>query len=233
MNTSDRDNTTPHKAAHYDVDVRKTVPFYDQFYSQTIDLVKSARPNAKVWLDTGCGTGWLVGEAFKHFPNTLFILADPSQSMLDEAKTKLTSLPPSQVRFLAPAGTENIALDDNTRPDVITTIQAHHYLDATIKRIATQKCYDMLADGGIYITFENIHPYTEQGVKIGFDTWKRYQLAQGRDEKTVDDHIKRFDKAYFPISVTTHIELLRECGFGAAELLWYSHMQAGFYAIKL
>jgi len=132
MNTSDRDNTTPHKAAHYDVDVRKTVPFYDQFYSQTIDLVKSARPNAKVWLDTGCGTGWLVGEAFKHFPNTLFILADPSQSMLDEAKTKLTSLPPSQVRFLAPAGTENIALDDNTRPDVITTIQAHHYLDATI-----------------------------------------------------------------------------------------------------
>jgi len=232
MNTNDQDNTTPHKAAQYDVHVRKTVPFYDQFYEQTIDLVKSAKPDVKVWLDTGCGTGWLVKEAHGVFPNTLFILADPSQSMLDEAKKKLASLPPSHVRFLAPVGTENIALDDNTRPDVITAIQCHHYLDAATRRIATQKCYDMLADGGIYITFENIHPFTAEGVRIGSDMWKRYQLSQGRDEKTVDDHISRFDKAYFPISATAHVELLKECGFGTAELLWYSNMQAGFYAIK-
>ncbi|MFC1998563.1 class I SAM-dependent methyltransferase [Chloroflexota bacterium] len=232
MNKNEQDNTTPHKAAHYDVDVRKTVPFYDEFYSQTIDLVKSARPDAKVWLDTGCGTGWLVSEASKHFPNTLFILADPSQSMLDKAKKKLATLPPSQVKFLPPAGTDNIALDDNTKPDVITAIQCHHYLDAATRRIATQKCYDMLSVGGIYITFENIHPYTDEGIKIGSDMWKRYQLSQGRDEKTVDDHIKRFNKAYFPISVIAHVELLKECGFSAVELLWYSHMQAGFYAIK-
>jgi len=232
MNENERDNTTPHKAAHYDVHVRKTVPFYDLFYSQTIDLVKSARPDVGTWLDTGCGTGWLVKEAFAHFPNALFILADPSQSMLDEAKAKLASLPPSQVKFLAPAGTENIALDEGTRPDVITAIQCHHYLDAATRRIATQKCYDMLTDGGIYITFENIHPNTAEGVKIGSDGWKRYQLAQGRDEKTVDDHINRFNKAYFPISATAHIQLLQKCGFAAAELLWYSHMQAGFYAIK-
>jgi hypothetical protein len=25
---------------------------------------------------------------------------------------------------------------------------------------------------------------------------------------------------------------LTECGFGTAELFWYSQMQAGFYAIK-
>jgi tRNA (cmo5U34)-methyltransferase len=232
MNKSDQDNTTPHKSAHYDVDVRKTVPFYDQFYSQTIDLVKSAGPNAKVWLDTGCGTGWLVKQAYDVFPNTLFILADPSQSMLDEAKTKLASLPSSQIKMLPPAGTEGIALDGNTRPDVITAIQCHHYLDAATRSIATQKCYDMLADGGIYITFENIHPYTSEGVRIGSDIWKRYQLSQGRDEKTVSEHLKRFDKAYFPISATAHIELLKECGFSVVELFWYSHMQAGFYAFK-
>jgi len=232
MNKSNQDNTTPHKAAQYDVDVRKTVPFYDQFYSQTIDLVKSAKPDAKVWLDTGCGTAWLVKQAYDDFPDTLFVLTDPSQSMLDEAKTKLTSLPSTQVRFLTPAGTENIALDDSTRPDVITAIQCHHYLDAQTRRIATQKCYDMLADGGIYITFENIYPNTAEGVRISSAMWKRYQLSQGRDEKTVDDHIKRFDKAYFPITVTVHIELLKECGFTTTEILWYSHMQAGFYAIK-
>lgn len=232
MNVNEQDNTTPHKAAHYDVDVRKTVPFYDQFYSQTIDLVKSAKPNVRTWLDTGCGTGSLIKEAFVHFPNTLFILADPSQSMMDEAKKKLALLPQSQVRLLPPVGTESIALDNNTKPDVITAIQCQHYLDAATRRNATQKCYDMLTDGGIYITFENVHPYTPEGIKIGFSVWKRYQLSQGRTEKTVNDHLKRFNKAYFPISATAHIELLSECGFAAAELLWYSHMQAGFYAVK-
>ncbi|MFC1978916.1 class I SAM-dependent methyltransferase [Chloroflexota bacterium] len=232
MNTNAQDNTTPHKAAHYDVDVKKTVPFYFLFYSQTINLVKSVKPNAKVWLDTGCGTGSLVKEAFEHFPSTLFILADPSRSMLDEAKRKLASLPPMQIKFLLPVGTENLELHDYTTPDIITAIQCHHYLDVQKRRIATQKCHDMLTDGGIYITFENIHPYTTEGVKINSDIWKRYQLSQGRDEKTVDDHLKRFDTIYFPISANAHIELLNECGFSAVELLWYSNMQAGFYAIK-
>jgi len=232
MNERERDNTTPHKAANYDVDVRKTVPFYDQFYCQTIDLVKSARPDVKVWLDSGCGTGWLVKEAYDNFPDTLFIPADPSLSMLDEAKKKLASLPPSQVKFLQPIGTENLVLDDYTRPDVITAIQCHHYLDETTRRIAVNKCYDMPTDGGIYIAFENIHPSTEQGIKIGLKRWKQYQLLHGRDENTISEHLKRFDTTYFPISGAAHIKLLEECGFAATELFWYSNMQAGFYAIK-
>ena len=232
MNINEQDNTTPHKAANYDVDVRKTVPFYDLFYSQTIDLVKSAKPDVKVWLDTGCGTGWLVSEAVAHFPETFFILADPSQSMLDEARKKLASLSPSHVRFVAPVGTQKLILDDNTEPDVITAIQCHHYLDAATRRIATKRCYELLTNGGIYITFENISPYTPAGIKIGSDRWRRYQLSQGRDEKTVNEHLERLDKAYFPISASAHIELLNECGFGASELFWFSNIQAGFYATK-
>lgn len=232
MNTNDRDNLTPHNAAQYDVDVRKAVPFFDLFYSQTIDMIKSARPEAEVWLDTGCGTGWLIKEAYTHFPNTHFILADPSQSMLDEAKIRLDSLPQSQIKILPPSGTENLALGDDTRLDVITAIQCHHYLDAATRRVATQRCYNALADGGIYVTFENIRPFTAEGIRLGSNIWKRYQLSQGRDEKTAENHIKRFDSAYLPISVAAHIKLLRECGFSAVELLWYSNMQAGFYAIK-
>jgi tRNA (cmo5U34)-methyltransferase len=232
MNMYNRDNLTPHKAEQYDVDVRKTVPFFDLFYEQTIDLVKSTKPDVKVWLDTGCGAGSLVSEAFAHFPITHFILADPSQSMLDEAQKRLVSLPQGQFRILPPAGTESLVLEDNTGPDVITAIQCHHYLDAATRHIATQKCHDMLTEGGTYITFENIHSFTANGVNIGLARWQDYQRSQGRDEKSVQYHRTRFNREYFPISVTAHIELLKECGFGVVELLWYSYMQAGFYAIK-
>jgi tRNA (cmo5U34)-methyltransferase len=45
-------------------------------------------------------------------------------------------------------------------------------------------------------------------------------------------HMARFDHEYFPISILEHLELLSEAGFSAVEILWASHLQAGFYALK-
>ncbi|MBU0566971.1 class I SAM-dependent methyltransferase [bacterium] len=226
------DNTTPHKAAEYDENIRKTVPFYDLFYSETIDLVKSINPEVEVWLDTGCGTGSFAKEAFIHFPGTVFILSDPSENMLLKAKQKLRSMPSSRIQFLDAAGTEEICLNSIKQPQVITAIQAHHYLNIDMRQTATQRCFDLLASNGVYVTFENIHPNSEEGVEIALRRWKRYQLSRGRGEKSVEKHGQRFNKAYFPISVDDHIKLLKKCRFRVAELFWYSHMQAGFYAIK-
>ena len=225
-------NTTPHTAAEYDSDIKKTVPFCDLFYSETIDLVRSVRPNVNVWLDTGCGTGTFVKEALTHFPSTVFIMSDPSENMLNEAKKKLSSIQPSRIQFIDAVGTENITPEGIKQPDVITAIQSHHYLDAGMRQVATQRCINLLAPGGIYVTFENIRPYSEEGVEIALKRWTRYQLSQGRDEKSVVEHRQRFNKAYFPISVEGHTKLLKKCGFRVAELFWYSHLQAGFYAIK-
>jgi tRNA (cmo5U34)-methyltransferase len=41
------DNTTPYNAREYDNNVRKTIPFYELFHAETIDLVKSLKPQAK------------------------------------------------------------------------------------------------------------------------------------------------------------------------------------------
>ena len=38
---------------------------------------------------------------------------------------------------------------------------------------------------------------------------------------------------YFPLTIGTHLELMRECGFQVAELIWMSYMQDGFMGIKL
>ena len=96
----------------------------------------------------------------------------------------------------------------------------------------TKVCYDLLNQGGTYVTFENIRPITEIGIEIGKRSWKSFQLSKGRDLKTVENHIKRFDTMFFPITVEEHISLLRGIGFNAVELLWYSCMQAGFYGVK-
>ena len=226
------DNTTPYRASEYDRKVRQTIPFYEMFHAETIDLIRLVKPEAKTWLDTGCGTGWLVDMALPLFPNTIFMLADPSKNMLCEAEKRLQKKAPGRIEFLDCVASENIQNNLSRQPDVITAIMCHHYLSQQIRQDATKTCFDLLGPGGIYVTFENIHPHCEKSVELGLERWKRFQVSQGRSIDVVGKHLERFGKSYFPITVSEHMNLLHKCGFSVVELFWYSQMQAGFYAIK-
>ena len=226
------DNVTPYTADEYNRNIVKTIPGYREFHQETIDLVKTVALEAAVWLDTGCGTGNLVDLAFPHFPRTVFLLADPSEKMLTQAKKRLRRIPAVRIRFLDPVGTEQIVNPLPQAPVVISAILCHHYFRPEQRRKAVQHCFNLLAQGGIYITFENIRPVSERGIAIGMERWKRFQLSQGRSMEVVEEHLKRFDQDYFPITIQEHLALLRETGFSVVELLRHSYMQAGFYAIK-
>ncbi|MGB9929210.1 MAG: class I SAM-dependent methyltransferase, partial [Methanosarcina sp.] len=186
----------------------------------------------KVWMDTGCGTGSLVSKAIEQFPDTKFFLLDPSQGMLDQAKEKLSSHSLKNLEFLGASPTQEFSRKLEAKPNVITAIQCHHYLNHENRAKATGVCYNLLKEGGAYITFENIRPLTEEGVEIGKRYWAKFQLTHGRTDTEIKEHLERFDREYFPITVEEHLELLRKTGFRVVELFWYSYMQAGFYCIK-
>jgi tRNA (cmo5U34)-methyltransferase len=223
------DNATAHSAATYDAQIRNTIPYYDVFHEQTINLIKATHFEPERWLDTGCGTGTLVDEALPWFPKTRFVLVDPSVQMLEAANTKLANQ--SQVEFLDASATQDLKLKKGEF-DVITAIQSHHYLQPKQREKATATCFKLLVEGGIFVTFENVKPFTVQGVAIGKEGWKQFQISHGRDSHTAEAHMKRFGVEYFPITVEEHLSLLREAGFSVVELLWYSYLQAGFYCIK-
>lgn len=223
-------NSTPHLPEDYDAQVIRTIPHYETIHGEVIDLILSLRCPPKVWLDTGCGTGAMVKRALRAIPDTQFVLVDPSPTMLEQARTRLA--PEPRVRFLEPCRTQDLLRKVDEAPDVITAVQCHHYLSREERAAAVQVCYDLLTKGGIFITFENIRPFTDVGTEIGKRKWGRFQVANGRVEAEVEAHLARFDTEYFPITVVEHLELLRRSGFRAVELLWYSNMQAGLYGVK-
>lgn len=223
-----KDNLTAHSSTEYDEQIIPTIPYYNLFYPTTFELVQSINGSPNVWLDTGCGTGNILTKAKKLFPATSFILADPSQTMIDLAKCKYKN--DSSINY-SMADTQSLDCADESI-DVITAIQCHHYLSEEARKDATKNCFRMLKKGGIYITFENIKPYTEQGVNISLKRWGSYQISQGRPPEKVQDHLNRYNKNYFPITVSDHLKLLSDIGFEVVEILWLTYMQAGFYAIK-
>lgn len=230
--TKPTQNATPHLPEDYDAQISRVLPYYSSFHQETIRLVRSLPTSPKIWMDTGCGTGSLVNKAINEFPGTKFLLLDPSEGMLEQAKQKLIPCPAESLEFLKASSTQEFYQELDEKPDVITAIQCHHYLSRESRARATDVCYNLLKEGGIYITFENIRPLTDEGITIGKRYWGSFQSARGRSEKEIQKHLERFDTEYFPITVEDHLKLLRETGFRTVELFWYSYMQAGFYCIK-
>ena len=111
---SSLDNATPYASGDYDVKVRQTIPFYEEFHRQTLARVRLIQPQPKFWLDTGCGTGYLVGRALEVFPKTHFVLADPSADMLTKARKRLHEYTQRVTFMELPTGPElNAALPIN------------------------------------------------------------------------------------------------------------------------
>jgi tRNA (cmo5U34)-methyltransferase len=223
-----KDNKTSQPAQEYDAGIRKTMPFYDYFHDSAIGLVEVIKPRPGAWLDTGSGTGAFIEKAATVFPGTSFTVADPSAAMMDIAKEKLAGI--ASCEFLL-AGSEMLGCADNSF-DVITAFLSHHYFDAETRRKATANCFRMLKKGGVYISFETILPDTEKGKQFGVECWRRAQLRLGKNEGSVDKYLGRFGVEFLPITLNNHFELLRDTGFSTVEILWFSGMQGGFYAIK-
>jgi len=227
------DKNIPHSVGKsYDASVPNIIPYYRAIQAEAIKLVKAAGINPQLWIDTGCGTGTLAAEAVKLFPETVFVLADPSPDMLDEAKKKQAPHGKRCVRDFVLCATQDIMPELNGSADVVTAVMCHHYLNRDGRAAANRRCYDLLRKGGIYITFENVRPFTGEGTETGKKYWINYQLEHGRSPQEAAGHLERFDKNYFPITVEEHLALLRGCRFRTVELLWYAYMQAGFYCIK-
>ena len=130
--------------------------------------------------------------------------------MLNLARSKLSKLPQEGLKFLEPAETSKISLGGDFKPDVITAIQSHHYMSRKERFKATKICYGLLNDNGVYITFENIRTATEEGVEIGKQYVKNFQISKGRETVTIENNIKRFDVEYFLIKVDEHRLLLEK-----------------------
>ena len=226
------DNTSSTPSETYDQSVRQIIPFYDTIISETIELVKTIKPEVNCWLDTGSGTGYLVEMALPLFPNADFIIADPSEPMLKQARNRLLNPPNKRVRLLPPTTSEDLLkYKGKIIPQIISAIMCHHYLKRQFRREAIMACYQLLQTEGVFITFEIVAPETAAGIKIAIDRWKRYQVDHGRTPSVAEQHVKRFNSSYYPITIREHLELLGEIGFQTVELFWLSHVHAGFYAI--
>lgn len=221
-----KDNISAFTSTEYDEKIKRTLPYYEEFYKQVIDTVKVYSPHALKWLDVGCGTGKMADFAFKEAVIKKFVFCDCASEMIEIAKKRFNV---SNAEFIVSDIRE---LNFRSEFDVITAIQVNHYFHSEERKNAISKCYRALKKGGIFINFENFAPFSKIGEQLYLDRWRSYQLKQGKKDEDCDKHIKRYNEEYFPISLSEHLRVMSEGGFTAVEILWLSYMQVGILGIK-
>lgn len=222
-----KDNLSAYSSDDYDKRISTVLPYYSEFHFQILDLIDSLDLDKAKWLDTGCGTGSLVKKAAEKYDNADFTLCDPSVEMLGKSKNKLEIY-----KNISYVNISSQQLNFENEFDIITAVQAHHYLNREQRNEATRRCFNALKDGGVYVTFENIALSNEISDKIGTDRWKRYLKSHGKSKIEVEAHVNRRGTEVFPITIEEHLNLIKDCGFKSVDILWASYMQAGFFAIK-
>lgn len=210
----------------YDQKIQSVLPYYQEFYRQVVDTVKVLDYPSLSWLDLGCGTGKMGEAAFSAFAPKRFVFWDQSPEMIAIAKSRFAD---ANAEFVTAS-----LLDLHCREEfnVITAIEVNHYLSPEERRKAIANVYQALQPGGVFFTFENFAPNSRTGQQLALKRWGAYQVAQGRSAQQVKGHLARYDKDYFPISLSAHLQLLQDCGFPTAELLWLSYLQVGLFGIK-
>lgn len=220
------DNHSAFDSGEYDRKILQTIPYYQEFYKNVIDLIKVHKAEDLAWLDVGCGTGKMAELAFSDMDIKRFVFVDSSENMIKMAKQRFNNIK-SEFNVC-----NMLDMPYMEEFDVVTAIQVNHYFHKQQKIDVLKKYYSALKYKGIYIGFENFMPYTEYGVRLGLERWKSYQLCQGKNFEECQKHMSRFGIEYFPITISEHLEILNLAGFKAAEILWVSNLQVGVYGIK-
>lgn len=220
------DNISPFNASEYDEKIKMTLPYYEDFYKQTVDVVNTQFNKPVKWLDIGCGTGKMEEKAFEKCDVESLVACDISEKMVSITQQRFNG---KNMKVI----TSSVAdLNTNEQFDVVTAVQVFHYLQKAERINAIEKCYKLLNANGALITFENFATNSEVGKRLFLQRWKAYQYSQGKSLEECNEHISRYGKAYFPITIEEHLQVFRQCGFDNAEVFWVSNMQVGIIGIK-
>jgi len=104
-----------------------------------------------VWVDIGCGPGYLVTAIAKSFPQLRVIGIDVDDEMLQIATDNLSSLDfNDQVEFRR-GDAQGLPFQDSTIDFVVSTLSLHHWRNASE---ALEEIYRVLKAGGQFLLFD-------------------------------------------------------------------------------
>lgn len=191
----------------------------------------AATPGMRRILDIGCGAGNNAIRLAKAQGGTVDCdLCDVSRPMLERAKSRVSGVTTGDVRMFE-GDFREIPFEESGYDVIIAAAVLHHLRDEEDWKSAFHKIFRLLRPGGSFWVTDLV---THDTPGIQELMWKRYgdylEGLGGRDYR--DEVFAYIDKEDSPRSLTFQMDLMRNAGFHAVDVLHKNSCFAAFGAVK-
>ena len=213
-------------ADKYDVNRKKFIPCFNDFYFETTKFIASCINEPNRILDLGAGTGLLSYFWYQMFSKSDYVLVDISENMLKIAKERFDNL--SNIEYQVADYIER--LPDGEFDAIISALSIHH-LEHIDKAALFSKVYDKLPSGGIFVNYDQFCAGTCEMNKYFDNYWEDQLNNSGLSEKDIEmwKERRKLDKE---CSVEEEVEMLKKSAFSQVKCIYLSQKFAVVMAIK-
>ena len=213
-------------AEEYDMNRRRFIPCYDDFYINTTALIAANIDAPERIIDLGTGTGLLSEHWYRHFSGAEYILTDIAEDMLEVAKRRFSGLE----GFSYKVADYLKGLPDVSADTVISALSIHH-LEDDEKQVLFGNIYNALPDGGLFVNYDQFCAVDDRLSRWYDRFWEGQLYNSGLTDKDIAlwQARRKLDRE---CSVEQEINMLRKSGFSMVECVYSYHKFAVIAALK-
>lgn len=165
-------------------------------------LLEQVPQSATRVLDLGTGDGRVLAMLRDRNPDVIGTGLDASDLMLEKARVRFKGVEGVEVR------NHDLVevLPELGRFDAVVSSFAIHHLEDERKRTLYAECFELLADGGVFVNLEHVASPTAR-LHLEF-------------LKAIDEPVEHDDPSDRLLDVGTQVSWLRELGFEDADCFW-------------
>ena len=205
-------------AQEYDVNRRRFIPCFDDFYEGTTQFIASNIIEPKRILDLGAGTGLLSNFWYQCFPKAEYVLVDIAGEMLEVARKRFAGL--ENVSYQIMDYSKELPKEEF---DVIVSALSIHHLEDENKKELFSRIYDKLPSGGLFINYDQFCAGTAE-MNLWFDSFWEKQLETSGLSSLDLERWKERRKLDRECSLEDEIDMLQKSGFREVKCI-YSHQK--------
>lgn len=213
-------------ASKYDVNRKKFIPCFNDFYENTTKFIISNIEKPKRVLDLGAGTGLLSYFWYQECPSAEYVLVDIADEMLNVARKRFDGISGISYQVLdyskeLPSGNF----------DVIASALSIHHLENEYKQKLFAQIYDKLPNGALFVNYDQFCGRCSEISKWFNSYWESQIATSGLTEYDLELWKER-QKLDRECSAEEEIKMLRKSGFKTVECVYSYQKFSVIVAIK-
>jgi len=213
-------------ASVFDDMLNRSVPFYKENLKLQIDILKNFLQKDDLVIDLGSSTGTFLIELTKKV-DIKAIGLDNSPAMIKRAKNKAKAFG-SSAEFIE---TDFLEYDLSNAKAIVAnyTIQ---FVRPLKREKLIKKIYNSLKKDGIFLMSEKLITENKKLNKIMIDIYYDYKKEMGYSEFEIAQKREALENVLIPYTMNENIEMLKNAGFKAIEIIFRWNNFASFIAFK-